>query len=108
MKPSALRILVIDSFIFEAGISTESCLAIIAFRIRVSISAIGSETVTTISFLEHLVTSSIFLPLESDQLEPADGNKYDTSRTCGYRHEAGHTNNTDGAAAPYIWQDVPT
>jgi len=53
------------------------------------------------------VTSLIFSPRESVRREPAYESKYDTNQTYGYRHEAGHTSNTDYAAALYIWLDAP-
>src|SRR5438270_13172723 len=42
MKPSSLRTVAIATFIFDAGIDTASCFACTPFRIRVSMSAIGS------------------------------------------------------------------
>src|SRR5258708_28773893 len=42
MKPSPLRSSAMRIFSFEAGMSTFSCSARLAFRIRVSMSAIGS------------------------------------------------------------------
>src|SRR5215468_1692837 len=42
MKPSSLRISVIRTLSFEAGMSTFSCSARLALRMRVSRSAIGS------------------------------------------------------------------
>jgi hypothetical protein len=47
MNPSSLRILVIAILVLEAGIDTVSCRTIIALRILVNISAIGSEVVIT-------------------------------------------------------------
>jgi hypothetical protein len=46
MKPSSFRILAIASFNLDDDTNTASCLAMVALRIRVSISAIGSEIVT--------------------------------------------------------------
>src|SRR6185503_19576510 len=42
MYPSSLRMRAISSFSFEFGISTRSCSALLALRIRVSMSATGS------------------------------------------------------------------
>src|SRR4051812_23693675 len=42
MKPSSLRMRAISAFNFEAGTSTFGCRAWIAFRTRVSMSAMGS------------------------------------------------------------------
>src|SRR5262245_15754470 len=43
MKPSSLRILAMASLVREAGTSTSSCRAWLALRMRVSMSAMGSE-----------------------------------------------------------------
>src|SRR5579884_3873363 len=42
MYPSSLSRRAISTFIFELGISTRSCSALLALRMRVSMSAIGS------------------------------------------------------------------
>jgi hypothetical protein len=53
MKPSSFNIFAIATFNLELGIATVGWLAIIPFRMRVSMSAIGSET---------LITTSTWLP----------------------------------------------
>ena len=60
MKPSSLRTFAIASLIFEDGISTLSCFADTALRIRVSISAMGSVIVTySASYQLDFVTPGI-------------------------------------------------
>src|SRR5579875_3049218 len=49
MYPSSLSMRAISTFIFELGIVTRSCSALLALRMRVSMSAIGS--VSTVSLL---------------------------------------------------------
>src|SRR5881296_4013347 len=45
--PSSLRMPAMASFMFECGISTRGCRDLTAFRIRVSMSAIGSVMVSS-------------------------------------------------------------
>src|SRR5688500_6746400 len=46
MYPSSLRTRAISSFMREVGISAVSCIALLALRIRVSMSAIGSVSIS--------------------------------------------------------------
>jgi hypothetical protein len=86
----------------EAGTSTESYLAIMAFLILVSISAIGSVTVTLSSHHFPVVTSLIFSLRESVRLELAYGSRYGISRWHEYSLGADRTENSDCVVAPDI------
>src|ERR1044072_2496005 len=48
MYPSSARIRAISSLSFEAGISTRSCSALLALRMRVSMSATGSVSTSVV------------------------------------------------------------
>src|SRR5215203_161308 len=56
MYPSSLRTRAISSFIREVGISAVSCIALLALRIRVSMSAIGSVSISL------LLPAALWLP----------------------------------------------
>ena len=58
--PSSRRICAIASFILDEGTSTVSCFAVLALRILVSISAIGSLIVIRIASLFFLYQNSAF------------------------------------------------
>src|SRR5262245_55782613 len=62
MYPSLSRILAISAFNFEAGISTRACLAIVALRIRASMSAIGSVIVHEPCMDRPHLTPPVILP----------------------------------------------
>src|SRR6478672_4794930 len=68
MKPSSLRTFAIATLIFEDGMSTLSCFAETALRIRVSISAMGS-VIDTISLLPARLRDAGDLTLERQLAE---------------------------------------
>src|SRR5579872_2706675 len=74
MNPSALRIFTISIFIRDAGITTESCRAIMALRIRVSMSAIGSVmTPTPVTSPARLDDAGNLAPMgQRAQADPAE------------------------------------
>src|SRR5579859_2828984 len=73
MNPSFLRIFAISSFMRDGGSSTWSCRAVIALRMRVSISAIGSvitpTPVTSPAGFDH--AGNLALVREGAQADPA-------------------------------------
>src|SRR5687768_11547082 len=69
MKPSFLSTPAIATFIFEEGIATASCLEDTAFRMRVSISAIGSVMFTAKLSLPARLGHAGDLPLQRELAE---------------------------------------